>query len=415
MSPEIPPEVPSPPRRRWLRRVIAFGVIPLVALVLLAVLAKWVVAPILVRRHISGWLAERSYAHLNIGWASVGFHEVRLHGVSLTDRAGRVYGTADSVVIVLDRPIFGFGRPAIESLRIVHPDVSITLDPDGHFDIQKILKRPPEAPPPSPDPIRLPPTYGIEGGLLHFNTSFLKTTFGTIDASINVLPKRYEWTAVEGMSMGGRASLSGFIGREGDDDWSVQLNVKNAGVAEMTRGTALEAKKLEGRLDGFLSLGRGDGSTRGAIGAGWIDVEEAKILELPVLLSVFNVLRLTLPGDSAVSACRTDFRVLDDRLHFDRFYVLTPGLCLFGDGDVFLDSRVDLNFIPSAIGELPPGIEDVRELIHPATDLFSQNLLIDVEVTGTWTAPDAHPLPVRVVIKPIASFVEWMLGGSKKK
>jgi len=356
--------------------VAVFVVLPLVAL---AGIVKWGIAPWAVRRHISAWLAERTYARLEIGWASVGFHEIRLHGVSLTDRAGRVYGTADSVVVRLDRPVFGFGKPSIESLRVVRPDISVTLDPDGHFDLQKILKRPPPPPapaasssaPPSPTPApapnRMPPKFDIEGGILRFNTPFLVTTFGTIDAPIRVLPDRYEWSLVEAKSMGGRASLSGFIGRGGSGDWAVQISVENASVGDMTHGTALESKRIEGRLNGFLSLERG-GPERKAIGAGWIDIDEGKLLELPVLLSVFNVLRLQPPGETVVSSCRTDFRVLADRLHFDRFYVLTEGLCLFGDGDVFLDSHaVDLSFIPRLIGELPPGVEDVRQAIHPAT------------------------------------------------
>ncbi|MEK7469020.1 MAG: hypothetical protein AAB074_16725 [Planctomycetota bacterium] len=372
---------------------------------------KWGLAPWFVRRHISKWVAQRTYAHLDIKWASVGWHEIRLYGVSLSDRAGRVHGTADKVVVGFDRPIVGAGKPAIESLRIYRPDVTLTLEPDGHFDIQGLLKRPPEAPPRSPNPMRLPPTFDIEGGLLHFNTPYLMTSFGTIDAPIHVLADRYEWKIVEARAMGGRASLSGFIGRNGEKSWSVQINVADASIREMSRGTKLESKNLEGRLNGFLSLGRGGGEGKGAIGAGWIDIDEGKLIELPVLLSVFNVLRLSLPGDSLVKSCRTDFRVLDDRLHFDRFYVLTAGICLFGDGDIFLASQdLDLNFMPRLIGELPVGIEDVRDAIHPVTDFLSKNLLVSVAVKGTWTEPKPVPLPVPVATKPALDLLDWMLG-----
>ncbi|KAF0243530.1 MAG: hypothetical protein FD180_3314 [Planctomycetota bacterium] len=413
MPPEVPPPAPSPRRRLWLRRSILFGLLPLAVL---AGLTKWGIAPWFVRRHISKWFAERSYARLEIKWASVGVHEIRLYGVSLTDRAGRVYGTADKVIVRLDRPIVGSGKPGIESLRVVRPDVTLTLDPDGHFDLQKLLKRPPEAPPRSPKPMRLPPTFDIEGGLLHFKTAFLKTTFGTIDAPIHVLPNRYEWKGVQARALGGRASLSGFIGREGEKDWSVQINVADASVSEMSRGTTLESKRLEGRLNGFLSLARGGDAGKGAIGAGWIDIEQGKLLELPVLLSVFNVLRLGLPGDSVVTACRTDFRVLDDRLHFDRFYLLTAGICLFGDGDILhANHQLELNFIPRLIGELPVGVEDVREAINPATDFFSKNLLLAVVVKGTWTEPIPLPLPVPVATKPFADLLEWVLGKVKEK
>ncbi|MEK7469650.1 MAG: hypothetical protein AAB074_19930 [Planctomycetota bacterium] len=397
----------SPRRRLWLRRSILFGVIPFAVL---AGLTKWAIAPWFVRRHISKWFAERSYARLEIETASVGIHEIRLYGVSLTDRAGRVHGTADKVIVQLDRPIAGAGKPALESIRIVRPDVTVTLDPDGQLDIQKLLKRPPEAPPRSRKPMRLPPTFDIEGGLLRFNAPYLGAIFGPIDAPIHVLPHRYEWKAVEAKALGGRASLSGFIGREGEKGWSVQINVENANVREMSKGTKLEARRLEGSLNGFLTLARNGDPDQATTGAGWIDVDEGKLLELPVLLSVFNVLRLGLPGDTVVNACRTDFRVLEDRLHFDRFFILTAGICLFGDGEIFLAGHgLDLNFMPRLIGELPVGIEDVREAINPATDLFSKNLLIAVVVKGTWTEPVPLPLPVPVAAKPFADLLEWVL------
>ena len=423
MSPEIPLHAPAPRRLLWLRRIVLFGVLPLAAL---AGIIKWGIAPWAVRRHVSAWFAERSYARLEIGWAGVGWQEIRLYGLRLTDRAGRTYGTADRVVIRLDRPIVGFGKPVIESLRIVRPDVSVTLDPDGKLDIQKILKRPPQAPTPAavassspsqpPGPDRIPPTFDVEGGILRFNTSFLWTTFGTIDTKIRVLPDRYEWTAVEARALGGRASLSGFLGRGGGGaDWSVQINVENASVGEMTRGTSLESKRIDGRLNGFLSLGRGGGADRSAIGAGWVDIDDAKLLELPVLLSVFNVLRLNSPGDSAVRACRTDFRILDDRLHFDRFYVLSEGICLLGDGDVFLDTHaVELNFVPRLIGEIPLGVETVRDAARPVTDFLSKNFLFDIEVKGTWMEPQTRLLPVRAASKPLIDLLEWLLKERKK-
>lgn len=422
MSPEIPLHTPAPRRRLlWLRRVVLFGLLPLAAL---AGIVKWGIAPWAVRRHVSAWFAERTHARLEIGWANVGFREIRLTGLRLTDRGGRAYGTADAVVIRLDRPFAGFGKPVIESLRIIRPDVSVTLEPDGHFDIQKILRRPPapstaaaSAPAPAGTaPNRLPPTIDVEGGILRFNTAFLWTTFGTIDTKIRVLPDRYEWMAVEARALGGRASLSGFIGRAGNAGWAVQINVENASVGEMTRGTSLESKRLEGRLNGFLSLARGGGADRSAIGAGWIDIDDAKLLELPVLLSVFNVLRLNVPGDSTVRACRTDFRVLDDRLHFDRFYVLSEGICLVGDGDVFLESHaVDLNFVPRMIGEIPLGVETVRDTVRPVTDFLSKNFLFDVEVKGTWTEPQTRLLPVRAVSKPLVDLLEWVLKERKRE
>lgn len=400
------PQTPRRQRRLWFRILAGCAVFLLVS----AALAKWWIVPWAVRNHISGWLASHSYARLEIDSARVGWKTIVLRDLKLTDRQGQVLGVADEVRIRLDRPIVGFGKPAVSSMRVIRPDVSAVLNEEGRLDIERALRRPPEAPPPSPKPLKLPETIQVEDGQIRFSAPYVATVFGKVNADLHVSRERFSFMTVQADGFGGRASLSGFGGRQKGEGWAMQINVADGKVREMTRGTTLEGRNLEGRLDGFLSLAGGKEDRGRAIGAGWIDVSDGRLTELPVLLSVLNVLRLKLPGDAAVKACRTDFRVLDDRLHFDRFYVLTEGVCLAGDGDVLFQSHaLNLNFILRLLGELPLGIETVREAASPATDFFTKNFLLDVEVKGTWSDPKARPLPVRVVSKPIIDLLEGLV------
>ncbi|MBI2923398.1 MAG: hypothetical protein HYY18_20260 [Planctomycetes bacterium] len=406
------PEAPPPRRRRLFYRILTGTGVFVVASVLIA---KWWIVPLAVRNHISGWLASHSYARLEIRSASVGWKTIVLRKLRLTDREGRLLGEADEVRIRLDRPLVGFGKPAVSSMRVIRPDVSAVLNDEGRLDIERALRRPPEAPPPSPNPLKLPETIQVEDGQIRFSAPYVATVFGKVNADLHVSRQRFTFTTVQAQGFGGRASLSGFVGREKGEGWAMQINVAGGNVREMTRGTTLEGKHLEGRLDGFLSL-EGDRSGGGkAVGAGWIDVADGRLTELPVLLSVLNVLRLKLPGDALVNACRTDFRVLDDRLRFDRFYVLTEGICLAGDGDVlFKAHEVDLTFILRLIGELPLGIETVREAARPATDFFTRNFLLAVEVKGTWSDPSARPLPIRIVSKLLMDVVDELIRGARE-
>lgn len=415
-----PAAVPRKPRR-WKRRVVLFGLLPLCAFL---ALFKWAIAPVLIRQAVMVAVAARIRGRVEIRGASVGFREVELKGVSLLDATGRVAGTAEAVVIRLDRVPFGFGTPGIESLRLVKPDVTMTVEPDGQIDLQRVLSPPPPAnpaparpdpaggpapaPPPPPSPL-LPGKFAVEGGTLRLVTSVFSPTFTGLDATIEVEPRRFVLQTAASRTLGGRASLSGWLGRGSESGWAVQANVDGADVRELKKGTNLERRRLDGRLDGFLSLERGTAGA--AVGAGWLDIRDGHLLELPVLLSVLNLLRLNAPGDSFVHSWRTDFQVLADRLHVERSYVMTDGICLFGDGDIhFEGQRVDLDFVPRLSGEPPDGYETLAEAEEPVADFVRRNLLANVEVRGTWMHPVAETTPLRVITGPLKDFFGLLKG-----
>ncbi len=400
-----------------------------VLLPLLAVFAllKWAIAPVIVRQGVMVAVAARIRGRVEVRGASVGFREVELQGVSLLDATGRVAATAEAVVIRLDRMPLGFGTPGIESLRLVRPDITMTLEQDGQVDLQRVLSPPPvaeapaapapggnapAAPPPPPSPL-LPSQIAVEGGTLRLVTSVFSPTFTGLDATIEVEPRRFVLHTAAAATLGGRASLSGWLGRGSDAGWAVQANVEGADVRELKRGTRLERRRLDGRLDGFLSLERG--ASGAALGAGWLDIRDGHLLELPVLLSVLNLLRLNAPGDSFVHSWRSDFKVLADRIHVERSYVMTDGVCLFGDGDILFDGhRVDLDFVPRLSGAPPEGYETLAEAEEPVADFVRKNLLANVEVRGTWMEPVAETTPLRVITGPLKDFFGLLKGKGGK-
>lgn len=412
-----------PPRkpRRWPRRLLVWVLLPLAGLL---ALLKWAVAPVLVRQAVVVAVAARTRGRVEVRGASVGFREIELRGVSLHDATGREAGKADAVVVRLDRTYIGFGTPGIESLKLVRPDIAINVEPDGAIDLQRVLSAPPAAapaapadggavpasPPPALSPL-LPSSIAVEGGTLRLSTPVVSPTFTGLDATIEVESRRFVLRSGAASTLGGRASLSGWIGRNGEPGWALQANVEGADVRELKRGTRLESRRLEGRVDGFLSLERG--LTGAALGAGWLDIQHGRLLELPVLLSILNILRFNAPGDAIVHTWRTDFRVLADRLHVERSWVMTDGICLFGDGDILYAGQcLDLDFVPRVGGAPPEGFETLEDAEQPVADFVRKNLLVNVEVKGTWMNPEAETTPLRFITKPLKEFFR-LLGGKK--
>ena len=414
-----PPPPPAPRPRRWRRKLVLFVVLPLA--VLLAFF-WWVVAPMVVRQGVMAAVAARIRGRVEIRSVSLGFREVELRGVSLFDATGGIAGTADAVVLRTDRFPVGFGTPGIESIRLVRPDIVMTLEPDGEFDLQRVLAAPPPTGAPSPEipggsnattspppSLLLPEKIAVENGTLRLVTPLVSPTFSGLDATLVVESRRFTLENAAARTLGGRASLSGWLGRGPDEGWSVKVNVAEADVVELVRGTKLEGHRLAGRLDGYLTLMRG--STGAAVGAGWLDARDGRLLDLPVFLSVFNILQLNSPGESYVKTCRTDFHVLPDRLHVERWFVITEGICLFGDGDILFDGqRLDLDFVPRLSPEPPEGYETLADAEQPVADFIRKNLLVSVEVKGTWMKPVAETTPLRVITKPLKDFFGLLKG-----
>ncbi|KAF0240564.1 MAG: hypothetical protein FD180_4875 [Planctomycetota bacterium] len=412
-----PPPAPKP--RRWQRKLVLFVVLPLAGFL---AFFKWVVAPLVVRQGIMVAVAARIRGRLEIRHASVGFREVELRGVTLFDATGRVAGTADAVVLRTDRFPVGFGTPGIESIRLVHPDIVMTLEPDGELDLQRVLAAPPSpqapavqgnpsanpAPPPPLSPL-LPEKIAVENGTLRLVTPMVSPTFSGLDATLHVEPRRFTLENAAASTLGGRASLSGWLGRGPEEGWKLDVNVAEANVLDLVQGTRLEGYHLAGRLDGYLTLTRG--STGAAVGAGWLDARDGRLLDLPVILSVFNVLHANDPGESFVKTCRTDFRVLEDRIHVERWYVITDGFSLFGDGDILFDGqRLDLDFVPRLSSEPPEGYDTLADAEQPVADFIRKNALLSVEVKGTWMSPEAETTPLRVITKPLKDFFGLLRG-----
>ena len=400
---------PVPPkrfRRSWRRRIFFFGALPAIGMVLLLI---WVVAPLAACHLARSGVAGRLNGRLSVGWASVGLREIEYRDARLSDGTGRVLATAERIVVRLDRPLWAPGKPSIESLRLIRADFVATLEPDGEWDIQRALSGPGGG---DRTEARTAERIQIEDGRFELHTGLGVTLFSRVSADIGIEPSRIVLARVEGRSCDGRVSLIGHFETGTRSGWALQASASGVDVATLARGTSLDGKGLSGRLEGFLTLDRLGGRP---VGAGWLDVRGGRLYSLPVFISVFNLLRGEAPGETVLDTTRCDFVVRPDRLDVERLNLLSRGPCLFGNGRILFEGRrVELNFVPRVTGEPPEGLETLEESEEPVGDFIRRNILVSVEVRGTWSEPTAEIVPLRAITRPLKDFFR-LLGGEKQK
>jgi hypothetical protein len=372
---------------------------------LLAAFAKWVVAPAALERITVSRLDERTRSRWEVRDVSVGWRTAEVRGVSVADATGRRWAFADRAVVRFDRPLWIGEAPRAESVRVSGAEISATLDPDGQWDVQRFLSSPgPASSGAALDEI------AFDDCRLVVTTRWGRATAADVSARLRIDALRTVVERAEGRAFGGRAAVSGWFGRHASGDWTLQLNAQDFDVATIAKGTSLAGRRLTGKLDGFANLDRL--SDARPLGAGWIDVREGRLYELPMILSIFNILSFEAPGEAVLHTARCDFRVHSDRTEIGRLQFLSRGPCLYGSGSVRHETgEIDFEFVPRLSGTAPEGLGDIEDSAAPIGDFITRNFLVSVEVKGTWLAPKAAVVPVRVISKPLKEFFR-LLGAS---
>lgn len=378
------------------RRAVVFVGLPSLGVVVLAV---WVIAPLIICQRARDLVGARILGKFDVKWSSLGVNEIELRGITLTHVSGRVLGRAERMILYYDRPLWGAGKRRVNRMMLIRPEFVLTLGADGRWDLQDILALEHDEDN-EPSPLEV---VDVVDGRVELRTGAGTAVFHAVNGRLGVEPRRFVLDRMEGLAYTGRIASTGWVGTHGNYGWSLQFNVAGAGVDEMARGTALESKKLGGKMDAFLTIDRfGDGPP---LGAGWLEVREGRLYEIPVLLSVFNLLRLEAPGETVIDTTRCDFKLRADRIEVDRMQFLSRGPCLFGGGDILFEGRrVDLTFVPRLATHPPEGLEALDESEEPVGDFIRRNFLVCIEVRGTWTEPVAETVPLRVISRPLKAF-----------
>lgn len=170
---------------------------------------------------------------------------------------------------------------------------------------------------------------------------------------------RYAQQSVEGQIYGGQFGVDAQV-RVGETDdktvYGAVLTVRNAAVERWAFDNG-KREKLRGPVNGVVNLsGRGK-SPLGLKGNGWLQLTNAQLYDLPVLLQVFTKMDLTNPDTTAFHYAYSDFQIHDGIIDFSGIELVGKTLSLIGRGFVgFAGERervVQLDFNTRVKNQIP--------------------------------------------------------------
>ena len=195
---------------------------------------------------------------------------------------------------------------------------------------------------------------------------------------------------------GGMVRTDGWVSFGPDSHYNFDAVVAQAQLGLAAQEVFAGRQKLSGEVYGHLNLhGQGSG-TNLLSGNGHVELRNADVYELPVMLSLLKVLSLRAPDTRAFSSSNINFRLEGGHIYFDRIHFSGDAISLRGTGEMDLDKNVQLTFY-TVVGRDQFTVPLLSDVLGGA----SQQLMA-IDVTG----PLDHPQVVKKALPAVTEALQ---------
>jgi hypothetical protein len=140
----------------------------------------------------------------------------------------------------------------------------------------------------------------------------------------------------------------------------------------------------QGKLNANLTLSGRGRSELGMRGHGEVQVTDANIYRLPLLVSMLQVLRNETPDSTAFNQCDAEFRLDGRHIYLDKLNFIGNAVSLLGAGQADLDQAIKLQF---------HGVVGRNQIPLPLVKNFVDQVgkqTMQMYVDGTLSNPQVH-------------------------
>ena len=211
----------------------------------------------------------------------------------------------------------------------------------------------------------------------------------------------------------GDGDIAGTLGldrsRHGITRWAADLLLRNADVAALTAASE-NAPKVCGRLNASLSIEGAYGDDRAKVaaaprrGRGDISVSGDKMVNVPMILGVTQVVSLALPFTGGFNEATASYSLDGDRVTFSDIDLQSNEMKIKGAGWLdFGNKQVSLDFTTDTTGKKLPVIGGLLDA--------ARRELFQIKVRGTVTEPEVKTGSLRTV----TTTIDEILGSGEPK
>ncbi|MGI9516755.1 MAG: AsmA-like C-terminal region-containing protein [Pirellulaceae bacterium] len=143
---------------------------------------------------------------------------------------------------------------------------------------------------------------------------------------------------------GGALQCDAQVQLGGDNEYFLQAGLSNGSLARFFEEVSIQQHNISGEAFADLRLYGNSTGAHAVRGDGKIQLKNAHIYDLPVILALLKVLRIREPDRTMFDEGQLAFNVAGDNIDFQKIELNGDTLSLIGKGNVNLDSEIDLDF-----------------------------------------------------------------------
>ena len=190
--------------------------------------------------------------------------------------------------------------------------------------------------------------------------------------------------SISGILHKGVVRLDAHMNNFGKNDFFVQSTLADGCIATACQEIAPGLENVTGHSFATFQMTGDYTGTHSHRGSGSVELRDAKIYELPVFISLLKILNVRQLTRTAFDSGHIDFKLLGERIVFERMEFIGDAISLLGEGEMNLDWDIDLNFY-TVIGRNRLNIPLLSQLYRAS----SQRTLA-IKVDGKLDNPKTH-------------------------
>lgn len=184
-----------------------------------------------------------------------------------------------------------------------------------------------------------------------------------------------------------------------------ELNFSRVALEELSQKVTKTENSLSGLLYGNIKFQGNGTDPKNFHAEGQINVNEGYLTEVPIILSVFDFLNLSLSKKESFHSAKAKFMVKDGIIHIEDGRVFSDTIELNGRGNINFDGNIHIDVVAG----FNKGLFSQLPIVGKFFDLVVGGVrkqLTMVEIKGTYSNPESHSVPFKPLTQSIKNMFE---------
>jgi hypothetical protein len=186
-----------------------------------------------------------------------------------------------------------------------------------------------------------------------------------------------------------------------------ELNFSNINIEELTQSAAKVEKPWSGLLLGRVKYHGSGTNPKDFYAEGQLNVNRGYLSDVPIVLSIFNFLNLSIPKKESFHSAQARFTIKNGFIKIDEGRIYSDSVELDGRGVISLNGDLHLTIV-AGFGK---GVLSQLPIVGRVFDFIVGGVrkqLTMVEVKGTFLRPEIHPVPFKPIRKSIKNMFDLL-------